>query len=250
MRFGSRVLASWVIPAATAGCGLGVVTEPPPRLPEQREPFLEDGPTAPPASGHGRVIIDADGETAKVSRVTEVQNHGGERRAKLDGTTSLAPPRSEELLCITPCAIDLRQGAHTFLFTSTEDPRRSSTTDVAVSSRTTVVRHAIGKEGHVTGGYVGGAMLLLLGGGITVMGGAITTMGAVGSPTVRDDGTTFDPQTLLIPGLAVLGIGLVTGTAGYLLMAGNRPVTQPGSTTYWTKAPPPPGGERSVTVLD
>src|SRR5690606_23824396 len=128
---------------------------------------------------------DADGEPAKVSRIVATMNFEGQRHARLDGTTSLAPPRAEEPLCITPCAVDLRHGVHSFVFTSTRDPMRSSTSDVVLPSNasTTFVRHAVGREGHVTPGYVGGAMLGLFGAGLTLFGGAVTGIGAVAEPT-------------------------------------------------------------------
>ena len=145
--------------------------------------------------------------------------------------------RAEEPLCITPCAVDLRHGAHTFVFTSTQNPMRSSTTDVVLPSNasTTFVRHAIGNEGHINGSYVGGAVLMLLGSGVTLIGGLVTAVGVFGKPTMQDDGTMSNPQALLLPGTIMLGSGLLMTVGGLALMSKNRPVQQQGSTTTWTK---------------
>jgi hypothetical protein len=240
MRFFTSLGA--LIASSTIGCaGIGIAKEAPPPAPPQAEPHIPDLPAEPPAPGHARIVLDANGEPAKVSRVTAVPNFEPKRTAQLNGKTSLASARMEEPLCITPCAVDMRHGLHTFVFTHTRDPLRSSTADVTVPSRgtTTIVRHAMGKEGHINGGYVGGAMLGLFGSGVTLMGATVTAFGVFGQPTTREDGTKSDPSILVVPGLVILGAGLAMLLGGGYLMSENRPVQQPGATTTWTKGSPP-----------
>lgn len=221
---------------ACSGC-IGIDRPPAPPAPPRLEPTAPNLPADPPPSGQARVVLDAEGEQAKVSRVVAVMNFEGQRKARLDANTPLAPTRAEEPLCLTPCAVDLRHGAHTFVFTSAQDPLRSSTAEVVLPSNasTTIVRHAIGSEGHMKPGYVGGAMLLLMGGGLATIGGVATAVGAFAKPEMQDDGTMSDPKAFLVPGLVMLGVGLVTTGLGALMMANNRPVKQSGSTTTWTK---------------
>jgi hypothetical protein len=222
------------------GCGLGIARPPPPPAPPQIEPQIPDLPAAPPAGGQGRVILDADGEQAWVSRVTGAMNFEPERTARLDGTVSLGPARIEEPLCVTPCAVDIRQGAHTFVFRSRKDPLRSSTADILLTSNPLFVRHAMGREGHLTGSYAGGAAVLLLGAGAVLFGGAMTTVGAFAEPSRQDDGTMSNPRALVVPGLVTLGAGLTIAAIGAVLMSSNRPVQQPGTTSSWTKPSPAP----------
>lgn len=230
-----------VLSSGTTGC---LATLPPPAPPERDEPRLADAPKEAPAAGQGRVVLDAEGGPAHVSRVTETQvsGSGWHARAPIAArgaeTRGLAAMRSEELLCVTPCIVDVRQGAHTFVFASPSDPLRSSAVVVPVTSGTTVVRHSIGRVPSIAPAYAGGALMVLLGGGLTLMGGLATTVGAVGKePEPRPDGTTkgASPASFLTFGLITLGIGIITGTAGYFIAASHRPVEQAGSTTQWTR---------------
>lgn len=224
---------------ALSGCAVHSAAPPKP------EPILPklDAPALPPPDGSGRVFVDVAGDEAKVSRVVDTTTvvtdpdhpewhvHHGHAVAGPSPTA-----RRSELLCISPCILDLRQGAHTLVFSSTRDETRTSSGDVVVSSRPIGVRHALGKEKAASSGYLGGAMLTLLGGGLTLIGGAATTVGLVAKrpeddPTGKTKG---DPSVFLGIGLVSLGIGLVTGTTGILLMSSNRPEHQSGSTVQWT----------------
>jgi hypothetical protein len=237
MRMSSFALVT-ALAASAMGCsGITIMRPNPPPAPRQVEPTAPTIPTDPPPTGQARVVLDAEGEQAKVSRVVAVMNYDGPRKGRLDAPTPLAPMRAEEPLCITPCAVDLRHGAHTFVFASTDNPMRSSTTDVVLPSNasTTFVRHAIGSEGHMNPSYVGGAALLLLGTGLAAMGAIVTAVGGLGKPTAQDDGTMSNPGALLLPGTIVLGSGLLMAAGGVVMMSKNRPVQQRGSSTTWTK---------------
>lgn len=254
MRSSSRLLhALRVMILATTlsayGCAsLGVRHDPPPSPPIASEPKIPALPDSP-GTGQGRVVLDAEEGPAKVSRVTLATNfepwtsqspsHAA-RTAK-----TLAPPRFEEPLCVTPCAIDVRQGAQTFVFTSMRDPLRASTADVTVTSETTYVRHALGREGRVESGWLGGALLAFTGGGLALLGGTAATFSALVEPSVKEDGTTSDPGVMLVPSLVILGVGLAMAIGGMTLMANHRPVVQPGATTTWTKPIAKPDVEAS-----
>ncbi|MBX3190856.1 MAG: hypothetical protein KF819_27915 [Labilithrix sp.] len=226
-------LVAAVLLATLPGC---MVHLPSPAPPARVEPAVEE-PAYPAPQGHTRVVLDAEGGPVKVSRVTATLNHVGVYGPPtVEEGVPLGSMRAEEPLCVTPCVVDVRQGLHTFVFADTRsgDPSRVTTADVVVSSKPIVVRHAVGQTPRYTSSYVSGAALFLIGSGLTLMGGVATTIGAVGEwkPTEPDEAS---PQAVLSLGLVMLGIGLVTGTAGTLMMYGNRPVDQPGSTTQWTR---------------
>lgn len=223
---------------ALSGCAVHSAAPPKP------EPLPRlDAPASPPPEGSGRVFVDVAGDEAKVSRVVDTttvftdpdhpewQLHHGHAVGGPSPTS-----RRSELLCISPCILDLRQGAHTLVFASTRDETRASSGDIVVSSQPIGVRHTLGREKPASSGYLGGAMLTLLGGGLTLIGGAATIVGLVAKRPEDDPSgkTKGDPSVFLGIGLVSLGIGLVTGTTGILLMSNNRPEHQPGATTQWT----------------
>lgn len=224
---------------ALSGCAVHSTAPPKPQptLPNIAEP------ASPPPDGSGRVVVDVAGDEAKVSRVVDTTtvvtdpDHPEWHVHHGHGVGGPSPTsRRSELLCISPCILDLRQGAHTLVFTSTRDETRTSSGDIVVSSRPIAVRHALGREKPASSGYVGGAMLTLLGGGLTLIGGVATTVGVVAKRPEDDPSgkTKGDPSVFLGIGLVSLGIGLVTGTTGILLMSNNQPEHHPGATTQWT----------------
>lgn len=221
---------------ATSGCA--VTTIPPPAPPAHVEPVLDGPPKEAPAAPNGRVILDAEGESAWVSRVTETGTLYGPgapyaaQQMSQNGLQAAPLLRREELLCVTPCAVDLRQGAHQFVFKSRVDPHRLSTADVVVTSQPVFVRHALGREAHMTGTYVGGATLLLSGIGLTILGGSLAGLGAL-LPERADDGRPINSDGIVTAGLITLGLGVITGTIGGLLMGYHRPAEQSGATTQW-----------------
>jgi hypothetical protein len=201
-----------------------------------------DIPSSPPPDGSGRLVVDVAEEEAKVSRVLDTTTFSSDSRhpewQSHHGHAVAGPSptlRRVELLCISPCVLDLRQGAHSLVFTSTRDDTRTGTGDVIVTSKPAAVRHALGKEKPASAPYVGGMMLTLLGGGLTTIGALATTVGAVAKRPEDDPSgrTKGDPSVFLGIGLVALGIGLVTGTTGLVMMANNRPEHQPGSTAQW-----------------
>lgn len=212
-----------------AACGYREL--PPPAAPTPIVPDVPELPATPPADGTGRLLIDSDGEPAKVARVTErIEPPAGVPVVVAKGASTPYGVKSE-LLCMTPCAADLRTGATTLVFTSLRDPARKSTVDVAVPRGTTVVRHRIGTETPWAPGYFGGALFTLLGGGLTLMGGVALGVGLTASPTVDREGRTHDPKEIAVAGAVIGTVGLAALIGGIALMTSNRPVKQEGATT-------------------
>jgi len=225
--------------STTTGC---LARHLPPPTPAQVEPEIADPPTTAPAPGHGRVVLDVPGESANVSRVTETFVTSGVAapvvKPRFGPYMATPAVRSQELICVTPCMVDLRQGAHTFVFSAKDNPDRESLANVMVTPRTTFVSHAIGKEPRYTMGYVGGWSMIILGSGMTFMGGLTTAVGAAANnrePEVMADGKTKDSSGFLVIGLVMLGVGLALGTTGVIVASNNRPEQQPGATAQWFK---------------
>ena len=230
-----RVLASFVaLSVGSVGC---VHNLPPPPMPERTAIAPDVVPTTPPPAGDGRLVVDAVGEHAKVSEVTEITTR---TNPMYGGKSSwFAAPQLERKtrpLCITPCAIDLPTGWHSLVFESANDPTRTSTADVTVSTHPIEVRHALGHDKPMTGGYVGGLAMLIPAGGLVLMGTIATAIGA----SAKDPGPTTtasskgDARVFLPIGLVLLGVGAALGIGGAVLIANNAPERQPGSTAQWT----------------
>ncbi|CAN5378305.1 hypothetical protein BH09MYX1_BH09MYX1_18770 [soil metagenome] len=217
----------------------GVVGVAPPRAPEAIAPAVPDPRATPTPNGVGRVVLDVEGGPAEVARFlshTEVTwTEAGYRHRN-----ALPLDRREtQLLCITPCVVDLPIGAHELVFKpqggirGANDTRPSSTATVVVhGGEPMVVRHAIGNETvSYSAGYALGWVSLFAGIGLTVMGGLILGLTAATkpSPGVPDRSSTF--YTI---GEVVGGIGLVLDVTGILAIVLNRPRHQEGATTVFT----------------
>lgn len=125
--------------AALVGCGSTRLS--PPAAPPLAVAPPVVLPQVPPPSGSGRVVLEADGETADV----------------LD--------EDAQRLCTTPCVLDLAYGAHPLVFVSTTDRTRTSDVEIEVGTEAKVVRHHIGER------HDGGALRSL--------GFAVLVLGAV-----------------------------------------------------------------------
>ncbi|HVH44507.1 MAG TPA: hypothetical protein VM925_19270 [Labilithrix sp.] len=184
----------------------------------------------------GRLLLDSEREPAKVSRVTESMGPDSNEvllvRPRYLGTMAypIHGPKTE-LLCITPCAIDLRTGALTLVFTSTRDPERTSKVDVAVATGSTVLRHELGKEKPYSAAYVGGLLSTFGGAGLTVLGAATLGLGLADAGKIDKDGNVSDPSIFVAAGAVIGTAGLTALITGIVLMATNRPEKRPGATT-------------------
>lgn len=230
------VLGLLLVTSTSTACGVRQL--PPPPAPPRVVPEVPGAPERPPPEGSGRLLIDNEREPAKVSRVIDTiavdPLASPRRRTSVADLNAAAYPsygQRTELLCITPCAVDLASGAHTLVFTSMSDPEKTSSADVPVSRGTTVVRHDLGAQKPYTGAYVGGAALTLAGGGLTLIGGLSLAVGLTADPTVDKDGNVSSPKDFAVFGGVVGTVGLAALVTGILLMTSNRPEKRPGSTT-------------------
>jgi hypothetical protein len=226
-----RILALGTLAILSSTSAACVAEHPAPRAPARVEPRIADAPTSPPKVGHGRLVLDAEGGPAWVSRVTK------DEAALEEDDSSMLPIRSYERLCLTPCVVDLRQGTHLLQFSRRYDAERSSDADVVVTSKTTVVRHALGRAPRHNPAYVSGSMLTLVGGGMVLMGMITTAIGAStrDTSTYANGGDLADRNAYMSVGLLTLGVGMASAAAGLLLLMNNRPDVQPGATTTWTR---------------
>jgi hypothetical protein len=224
--------------------GCGVRNLPPPAPPAEEVPDVPDIPNAPPEQGHGRLFIDANGETAKVSRIvgsaspSESERPPTNKRSLtmlFEGGAGVGHERlSTQLLCIAPCVIDLPRQGHTLLFTSPSDPTKTSVADVTVEEGTSVFRHSMGHRRHASTVTQAGRAMLLAGIGVTLLGAAWTTLTALRTPQYDAAGrVTNDGTSGIVSGLVAAGIGLAVGITGGVLATVYRPEVQPGATTQF-----------------
>ena len=192
-----------------------------PRSPDRVLPANLELPRNAPAPGFGRAIIDVEGESATVERVIDSAETVAADGALLGGKART------EMLCMTPCAVDMRRGAHILWLKSPKDETRSSVALINISSsdRPVAVRHALGRSKGRSSAYIGGALLFFVG----ALSSFIGLSTAVGGLAQTDKyGTRFVPFSL-----ALVGVGLATGLPGLWLLMTNRAVHQAGATTMW-----------------
>lgn len=214
-----------LVALGTAGCG--VVELPPPATPTLETPAVEDPRATSVPNGRGRLVLDAVDERVQVARVTS--------------TTTVEPPAypsnkgwgppatvQTELLCITPCTVDLPIGAHELLFKSSADDRNQSRALVTVSGgRPLVVRHALGYDRPYSGAYVAGAIGLVAGIGFTLIGGLVLSFAALSSPT---SGNGTARNAFLAVGGVVGGLGLTLDVVGIVGLLAGRAQHRSGAT--------------------
>lgn len=212
-----------------------------PQAPAPTDKSIPDLPMPPdlPEPPNGRIVVDVQGEPAKVSKVVEVpygawtQNGEPSPYGKYRGGFM----KKDEPLCVTPCVLDMPQGAVELSFQSLKDPDRYSTADVVVSSQPTVIRHALGRNEPVNWKYFSGFLMSIFGGMLFTTGGALTGVGLATNASNRDAELQHapgqqpaSPTSMITAGLVVAGVGLLTTAGGIALLNNNRPVHQDGAT--------------------
>lgn len=211
-----------------AGCG---VQEPAPRTPSLVSPAVQDpGATSTPA-GRGRVVLDAVEDHAQVARVistTRIEPAGSTWTRK--NAWPLPVAVQTELLCVTPCTVDLPLGAHELVFSSPADERNVSRAVVTVSGGPPmVVRHALGYDRPFSSGYVLGAVGLVAGIGFTLMGGLLLTFASFSSPETLPG----RHSTLMAAGGVLGGLGLTLDVLGIAALASGQARHRDGSTVVF-----------------
>lgn len=225
MRMRALVVGMLVTNAACAPVKLNA---PPPPIPKDPDIAV---PTTPVEEGKGRVVIDAVGGPAKVTTVRD------NPKGPLISFVSAEDQTKGDVLCVSPCVLDLEKGSHWLAVTSEKDPSLSSTMEVEVGSEPQVVRHRMGINKVPSESYKHGALVTAVGGGLVVLGGVATTLAFINNTgretNTRPDHLPVSPGVMLVAGLTTLITGLVVGGVGIAEMSADRPVEQPGNTTTW-----------------
>lgn len=210
--------------AGVLATGCGVQQLPAARPPAKVVPTDVDVPVEPPAPGTGRVILDTNGERAKVVEITGAATaSSGGYSATIVGIRPL---------CTTPCVVDLPYGSHPIVMHSLDDETRQSETELEVGARAKVFRHTLGERTD--------------GGGLRTAGGSLLTLGILAATTgailwlagsANDGGSDLASTGQLVTGLGAGGILL---SIPFLVVG--RPTERPGATTQWNlpgSSPPP-----------
>ena len=209
-----------------AGCGM---QEPPPRTPALLRPAVDDPSATPTPAGRGRIVLDAVDDRAQVARVIST--------TRIEPSTTTWTRKSAwplpvavqtELLCVTPCTVDLPLGAHELVFSSSGDDRNASRAVVTVSGgRPIVVRHALGYDHPFSTGYLLGAVSLVAGIGLSVMGALVLSLAAFSSPLAQSEDRR---RTLMAVGGVLGGLGLTLDIVGIAALATGQARHRDGST--------------------
>lgn len=223
-----RLLVVSIASMQLAGCG--DVRLPRPVAPDKKLPEPPELPTEPVAEGFGRLILDANGEKARVVEVAgaTVQNQGY--------TFNLIAQRA--VCASTPCVVDVPRGPHRLVFTSQAEADRGGVAEIDVGGRTKVVRHAMGERIEHAGLKTGSSLALTFGLIGAIVGGSVLVAGAVDSGT--NNGTADASRRssgLTSVGGAVLGISAGVMALGVTLGILGRTEVREGSTTEWTLEP-------------
>lgn len=222
----------------TAGCGM---QERPPRTPALITPPVEDPSVTSVPAGRGRVILDAVDDRAQVARVVST--------TQIEPATSTWARKSAwplpvavqtELLCVTPCTVDLPIGAHELVFSSSGEERNQSRALVTVSGGPPMVmRHALGYDRPFSTGYILGAVSLTAGIGFTLMGGLLLSIAGFSR---AQPGAGEGRSTVMAVGGVLGGLGLTLDVLGIIGLATGQSRHRDGSTVVF----PWPGSSDSA----
>lgn len=204
----------FVLVLGLVATGCGVQQLPAAAPPAKVLPADLDVPVEPPPPGTGRVILDTNGEPAKVVEITGAATaSNGAYSATIVGIRPL---------CTTPCVVDLPYGSHPLVLHSISDESHQSETEIDVGARAKVFRHTLGERKD-------GGSLRTAGGSLLTLGLLAATTGAIlwfaGSKNHSGD---LAGTGQLVTGLGAGGVAL---SIPFLIVG--RPTERPGSTTQW-----------------
>lgn len=216
MRGWHNTAAFFVLPLVTA-CAA--------ELPPAQKPSPEM-PTVPMptevAVGRGIVVVDTPDGPSTVSKIT---GHG----TGTDSEGNTVTVDTERDLCpLTPCATDLRKGPQTVVVRS-QDGQDYGAIDITVGDDPVVVRHMYDQTHRSWGGWLGGIIMVGLGGSL-VLSGAITYVAGHG---VDQSVPSADHTTETIGAvIALTGAAFIIG--GGLISVLSRGTHRAGATTIFT----------------
>ena len=195
--------------------GCGVQQLPAASPPAKVVPTGLDVPLDPPAAGTGRVILETNGEPAKVVEITGAATAtSGRYTATIIGVRPL---------CTTPCIVDLPFGSHPLVMHSVSDETHQSETELEVGARAKVFRHTLGERRD-------GGALRTVGSSLLTLGLVAATTGAIlwAAGASNTSGSDLAGKGQLLTALGGAGVLLSIP----LLVVG-RPTERAGSTTQW-----------------
>lgn len=211
----TRMTRRLVLALALLAPGCGVEQLPAVSPPARVLPADLEVPAEPPAPGTGRIILDTNGEHARVVEITGAATAtSGGYSATIVGIRPL---------CTTPCVVDLPYGSHPLVLHSITDETRQSETEIDVGARAKVFRHTLGERKD--------------GGGLRTAGASLLTLGIIAATTGAilwlAGGSNMGGADLSSKGqlLTLVGGGGVLLSIPFLIVG--RPTERPGSTTQW-----------------
>jgi hypothetical protein len=196
--------------------GCGVQQLPAAAPPAKVVPTDLDVPAEPPAPGTGRVILDTNGEPAKVVEITGAATaSSGGYSATIVGIRPL---------CTTPCVVDLPYGSHPLVLHSISDETHLSETEIDVGARAKVFRHTLGERKD--------------GGALRTVGSSLLTLGVIAVTTgailwLAGSAGNNGSSSLVSNGQLVTGLGAGGILLSIPFLVAGRPTERPGATTQW-----------------
>lgn len=242
-----RLVTSLVLVAfscSTFACG--EVALPPPAAPAHALPSPPELPNEAVPEGAGRVVLDANGEKARVIEVAGATVHG---QGYSFGLTAQRP-----VCASTPCVVDVSRGPHRFVFLSTSDPNRGSAVEIDIGSKPKVIRHALGERIEHSALNAGSNVSLTLGTLGAITGGSLLLGGALASSSSSNESGSSSGTSVTGVGGAVLGVSAGVLVLGITLGILGRTEVRDGSTTEWSLegegqgTPPSPKGSQTTHV--
>lgn len=217
-----RTILALVLGCAVLNEGCGTVELAPPRAPTAEVPSGVAELSAHAQAGFTRVILDANGERATVTEVTDSTSSVATAHGYQTAAIAFGYSQTERPACITPCAVALKPGLHVLDFSS-ELGGRESRVYVQVGEHSKVVREAMGRYVPGPSWDFAAQMLVILGSTSLAIGGMVfaadAARGAENQPSLRPYAIGFS-----VTGVAALLVGIPL-----TLLA--RPQHQSGATT-------------------
>jgi hypothetical protein len=186
-----------------------VVQRPPPAAPPMVAPPRSD---VPPAPGTTRVyvdVVDGPSEVYALARTAVA--------VRVDDQEVAASALVTEVLCVTPCSLDLRPGRQSLAFPVRGAPGRLELATLDVGARPLLYRRVLGHRDPGGAGMVLGILGVTFGGLSLVTGATLLPVGL----GVDSDGMT-------LAGGITLAAGALLTTVGILAIRGDPIHEQPG----------------------
>ena len=207
-----------VMALALSGCGYREVE--PPRAPSREIPAAP-ARTSPPKPDEVRVVLDANGEPAAVTEITQTGSAQSVAYTPWGTSSGVSHAETVRPVCITPCVSDFEPGMHVLHFQSRRDDRMS-TTDVQIDENTKAIRHSLGRAEPESAGHVTSTVLVVVGAAVAFAGAVVWGAAAASGPDLHDVSSIGKKMT---------AFGGVTLAVSIPFMVLTRPTLQQGATT-------------------